>query len=49
MFTQRGEVCNLAMRTTLIAFHFTVILLSRVNDKDKQQVCYDLSISLWEC
>ena len=25
-------------RTTLFAFHFTVILLSRVNDKDKQQV-----------
>ena len=26
-------------RATLFAFHFTVILLSRVNDKDKQQVC----------
>ena len=35
--------------TSFIAFHFMLDSLSHMNDKDKQQVCNDFSISLWEC
>ena len=35
--------------TSFMAFHFMLDSLSRMNDKDKQQVCNDISISVWEC
>ena len=34
---------------SFMAFHFMLDSLSGINDKDKQQVCNDISISVWEC
>ena len=34
--------------TSFMAFHFMLDLLSCMNDKDKQQVCNDINISVWE-
>ena len=36
MFIQRGGVCN---GTDIVILNFMLDLLSRINDKDKQQVC----------
>ena len=45
MFTQRGKY---VAGMSFMAFHFMLDLLSHMNDKDKQQVCNDISISVWE-
>ena len=45
LFSVAPEFQVFVTGATLFAFHFTVILLSRVNDKDEQQVCGCMVVS----
>ena len=51
--TKKSARCNRVLvvvaGTSFMAFHFMLDSLSHMNDKDKQQVCNDISISVQEC
>ena len=46
MKVEVGDITVTGM--SFMAFHFMLDLVSCMNDKDKQQVCNDISTSVWE-